>query len=131
MLLLVVDDNDMVRRTIARMLRRAGHIVIERDSPIGVSAVALREKPDAILLDYHMPAMRGDSLVAVIKKNPSLQSLPIILISAMENQNELISIADQAGVNAVVPKTLINQELIPAVERAVAKSRHATSAAKQ
>jgi len=58
-LLLVIDDDSMVRESLRFILRRRGYQVIVAESgPAGL--VAARDNPvDGVLLDYHMPIMNG------------------------------------------------------------------------
>jgi len=58
-LLLVIDDDSMVRESLRFILRRRGYQVIVADSgPTGLAAA--RDNPvDGVLLDYHMPVMNG------------------------------------------------------------------------
>lgn len=58
-LLLVIDDDSMVRESLRFILRRRGYqVVVAENGPVGLAAA--RENPvDGVLLDYHMPVMNG------------------------------------------------------------------------
>lgn len=62
--ILLVDDEDLVRRATSDMLRDMGHEVIETSSAIAALDI-VRERQDIELLisDYLMPGMRGDELI--------------------------------------------------------------------
>ena len=77
--ILVVDDEDLVRRATAEMLREMGHEVLEASS--GITALdTLRQRPEIELLvsDYLMPGMRGSELIRKAKRvRPGLRGLLI------------------------------------------------------
>jgi len=78
--ILVVDDEELVRRGTAEMLRGLGHRVIEADS--GAEALAtLAALPDieAVVTDYKMPRMDGAELAA--RLHQARPGLPTLLIS--------------------------------------------------
>jgi CheY-like chemotaxis protein len=58
-LLLVIDDDSMVRESLRFILRRRGYqVVVAENGPAGIAAA--RDNPvDGVLLDYHMPVMNG------------------------------------------------------------------------
>lgn len=80
--ILVVDDEPNVRRILATILRREGYDVAEAaDGPEGV-AVAVRERPDLVLMDLEMPYMNGFQAAELIKQEPGLEEVRIIAITA-------------------------------------------------
>jgi two-component system cell cycle sensor histidine kinase/response regulator CckA len=78
---LLVDDEVPLRRTLARFLTAKGYVVLEAND--GVEAVArldaLTNRPDAVISDIAMPHMNGVSLARLLRDRHG--DLPIILIS--------------------------------------------------
>jgi CheY-like chemotaxis protein len=68
--ILVVDDEEAIRKLIAVILQSAGHVVVSASN--GVEAVALfRSSPDEfdlILTDLRMPVMDGHQLVTLVRR---------------------------------------------------------------
>ena len=80
MSILVVDDEELVRRATAEMLRSLGHRVVEAEG--GEEALALLAKDvglDAVVTDYKMPRMDGGDLAHRIRADRP--DMPILLIS--------------------------------------------------
>jgi DNA-binding NtrC family response regulator len=79
--ILLIEDRDMVRHTIATMLVRCGHTVESTNS--GLTALdILRENPDyfqMVISDYTMPEINGKNLIAEIRTD--FPTLPIIIMS--------------------------------------------------
>jgi DNA-binding NtrC family response regulator len=74
--LLIVDDDDQLRQTLARRFKRQGMEVTEADSAEKALALAERIRCDVALLDLHLPGMSGIELLAQIKERlPELEAL--------------------------------------------------------
>jgi len=80
-LVLVIDDNDAVRRLLRFIVEKAGHAVIEaRDGEEGL-AVLKDRKPDLVLLDLDMPQMGGFEVCRHIKADPVTRLTPVVIVT--------------------------------------------------
>ncbi|MCU0411744.1 MAG: response regulator [Bacteroidetes bacterium] len=81
--ILVVDDEDSLRKSIAIMLRlRGGYEVLEAsDGLIGVDT-ALAEKPDLIISDVYMDNMNGFMMIDEIQSTPDGAKIPVIMMTS-------------------------------------------------
>lgn len=79
--LLVVDDDPILRECLEDLLRHQGYRVLTAaDGEEGLRLV--REKrPDLIVLDVALPVMDGFRVATLVKSDPALQRIPIILYS--------------------------------------------------
>ncbi|WAH38278.1 ATP-binding response regulator [Alicyclobacillus dauci] len=89
--LLVVEDDDMSREMVQKLLGREGYRVIEAEN--GREAVeTLRELgtdlPDAILLDLMMPIMDGFELLDILHDDEKWRSIPVVVLTARELTDE-------------------------------------------
>ncbi|MCA9690474.1 MAG: response regulator [Myxococcales bacterium] len=100
---LVVDDDPDQTEMVARVLTRRGFVVEAANSPFGVSNKARSFNPDLIILDVNIPALSGDQLVGLIRKNSQLDNTRIILFSAMD-EDELQRLARQVGADGCIQK---------------------------
>ena len=81
--ILVIDDDQQIRELVELSLKiTSGWRVIEATS--GSHAVErLREqRPDAILLDFHMPEMNGLDTLALLRETPEHRDIPVIAYTA-------------------------------------------------
>jgi two-component system response regulator AtoC len=119
---LVVDDEPLLRWSVAETLGPRGYEVIEAET--GDSAIrALMDAPgatDAVLLDLRLPDFSDLSLLAVMRQ--LAPSTPIILMTAYGTP-ELVDRAHHLGAFIVVNKPFEMNDLAPLVDRAVAGSR--------
>jgi len=112
-LILIADDNGLVRKLLRGMLERDGgwEVAGARDGREAVLK-AQELKPDAVILDLAMPVM--DGLEAAREIGKALPSAPVILYTIHDSPETALA-ATQAGVARVFPKTGSGQALIKTV----------------
>jgi CheY-like chemotaxis protein len=118
---LVVDDDDMVRTHLASLLSSAEHVVHSLPSAIGVTRAVLQHSIDVVTIDIAMPSLSGDKLAALLRQNPRLKNLGVVLISGRPSE-ELERIASEVSADAVVTKADSRTKFVAAVE--LAAKRH-------
>jgi adenylate cyclase len=106
--ILVVDDTDMNRRLLRRLLETIGHEVEEAgDGNEALERLRRADAPDidVILLDLEMPGLNGHDTLAALKADEALRDLPVIVISSID---ELASVVRciEAGAADYLPKTV-------------------------
>jgi CheY-like chemotaxis protein len=80
--ILIVDDDYELAETLSALLRDEGYRVLTSDNGKHGLARLKSERPDLLLTDFMMPSAGGGDLVAGVHESASLQSLPIIMMSA-------------------------------------------------
>jgi two-component system, chemotaxis family, chemotaxis protein CheY len=106
MKILVVDDFSTMRRIVRNLLVELGFsnpLIQEADD--GESAIAmLRSLPfDLVVTDWNMPNMTGIDLLRAIRAEGALKGLPVLMVTAENNRDQIIAAA-QAGVNGYIVK---------------------------
>ncbi|HAN45393.1 MAG TPA: response regulator [Cyanobacteria bacterium UBA8156] len=81
---LIVDDNEMNRDTLARRLRQQGFSSKMAVDGREALSIVRNEKFDLVLLDIMMPEVDGYEVLQTIKTDEGLRHIPVIMISAME-----------------------------------------------
>jgi signal transduction histidine kinase len=113
-LVLLVEDNPDMRALLVRTLRTRYRIAQARDGEEGL-AKAQKLLPDLILSDLMMPKMTGDELVTAVRKLPTLDSVPILLLSA-KNDEKLRTRTLETGAQDYVLKPFSSEELLARVQ---------------
>jgi two-component system chemotaxis response regulator CheY len=106
MKILVVDDFSTMRRIVRNLLVELGFsnpLIQEADD--GENAlVLLRSQPfDLVVTDWNMPNMTGIDLLRAIRAEESLKAMPVLMVTAENNRDQIIAAA-QAGVNGYIVK---------------------------
>lgn len=109
---LIADDDDVVRGSLAAVLQSEGYEVDEASDGIEAVSRALKHKPDLVLLDLNMP--HADGWTAFNNLDQVSPLLPVIVITARPNQYPE---AVRVGVDAFMEKPLNIPVLVKAVKR--------------
>ena len=78
---LVVDDENLVRRSMVRMLAASGYKVVDADNGQAALQVLGAQQIDVVLMDVDMPGRSGLQTLQDIRGNPLLKHIPVILMS--------------------------------------------------
>lgn len=80
---LVVDDQPEIRMVLRRMLESVGCRVLVAGGGAEGLELARAESPDLVILDLIMPEMSGWELLRIIKEDPILQTIPVMVVSIL------------------------------------------------
>jgi response regulator NasT len=116
----VAEDESLIRLDIVEILRDNGYEVVG-EAGDGETAVALATelRPDLVIMDVKMPQLDGISAAERLSKG---HIAPVVLLTAF-SQKELVERASEAGALAYVVKPFTPNDLLPAIE--IALARHA------
>ncbi|HET6837550.1 MAG TPA: response regulator, partial [Gemmatimonadales bacterium] len=121
--ILVVDDTEANRYTIARILRKEGFEVQEAED--GVKGLALVDDDlDLVILDIRMPEMDGYEVCRRIKADPELQPIPILHISATYTGTSDIAYGLESGADGYLTHP-VDPDVLVATVRAFLRLRKA------
>lgn len=112
--ILVVEDDDDAREAIADLLRRHGYVVDTAADGAQAASKVEREPPDLVLSDVWMPNGGGFELVRALRARPASAHIPIILISALDEQARRVAGLD-LGADDYLPKPVGSAELLARV----------------
>jgi DNA-binding response OmpR family regulator len=108
--ILIVDDDVEITTLLNTILSLSGFdISVINDSTLAMEA-AESMKPDLFILDLMMPQPNGFELCRMIRSNPNLINIPIIIITAMDDLDSK-NIAYAAGANDYLSKPFDQEEL--------------------
>jgi two-component system cell cycle response regulator len=116
--ILTVDDSKTIRMIVAKAFKDYDCTVLEADNGVVGLAVAGREKPDLILLDYTMPVMDGFEVLARLRSDQDLKSTPVIMLTAEAGRDTVVKIA-KLGVRDYLIKPFKEDLLLERVKRVV------------
>jgi len=115
----VVDDSRLSRFFHMKCLRRNGikPLEIVPDNLTNVLKTLEQTRPDALLLDFLMPAFRGDALIRALRASEVtyLRELPILMITA-HHPDDLTGLGSQAENVDVLFKPLLPEHLVIKVQ---------------
>lgn len=110
----VADDNADMRDYISRLLRGKYELEVAFDGGEALAA-AQRRRPDIIVSDIMMPRMDGFALLAAVRQDPNLKTVPVILLSARAGDEARVD-GIQQGADDYLVKPFSGRELVARLE---------------
>jgi CheY-like chemotaxis protein len=119
--ILLVDDDEMSRQAVQRMLERAGHAVESTGNGREAIDRFAAGEVDLLITDLIMPEMDGLEIIQEVRrKDPGARILAISGGGRVQAE-EYLSVARKFGAVEVLPKPFASQDLKAAVDRALGK----------
>ena len=117
MKILIADDDRLVRVMLTDLLSELGHTVVQAENGAEAVALAAREAPELLILDFLMPKLSGlDALLEIRRGRP----VPAVLLTAI-NEGSLRGLDGVDQVGALLQKPFSRRTL----ERAIAAALQA------
>jgi DNA-binding response OmpR family regulator len=85
--ILVADDEPITRMLVKLLLEREHYDVMEATNGDQAVEIALRERPNLVLIDLNMPVMDGYQAIHFLRKTLSMATLPIIVLTAEDGDS--------------------------------------------
>ena len=118
--ILIVDDEESVRRLVRRVLGD-DYIVLEVADGEEAVQITQKSKPDLVLMDIMMPRKDGYAALSEIKTNPDTKSTPVAMLSGIGFELNK-KLADGFGVSGYITKPFDSKELLKTVGKFVKAS---------
>lgn len=117
--LLVVDDHNLFRRGLIALLKQDGRFdVVGEAADLGQALRSAGQmEPDMVLLDNHLPGVRGIDGIGALKQ--AFTRARILMLTVSENEEDLAA-AMQAGADGYLLKTVESDQLCQAIVRVLA-----------
>ncbi|MBN1290339.1 MAG: response regulator [Candidatus Latescibacteria bacterium] len=114
----IVDDDYSFRKAVDRILSTNGYCTVEVSRSIPVIKTIIKEKPDLILLDLHMPKAGGIEIMRTMKRMKI--NIPVVVISGLLNDLDFRILRDY-GVHHFLAKPVDLHTLISKVKEVLSQ----------
>ncbi len=81
--ILVVDDEPTILELLVELLREEGHMLLGAVDGVAAREILQRTVPNLVITDAMMPRLDGPGLIRWMRKQPELQAVPVIVLSAV------------------------------------------------
>jgi len=116
--ILVVDDEKDLVELISYNLEKEGYSVFKAYNGEEALQVAESQKPDLVILDLMLPGMQGMEVCQLIRKNPAISTLPIIMVTAKGDEIDRI-LGLEMGADDYITKPFSVRELLARVRAVI------------
>lgn len=86
--ILLVDDEEGIRKILREVLKVKGFIIEEAKNGEEALEKVSKNKPDLIILDYHMPGLNGWEVYKLLKERKTTRNIPVIILSGYTSLKE-------------------------------------------
>jgi two-component system, cell cycle response regulator DivK len=118
--ILLVDGHRDNREMYTEYLRTRGYQVVPCANSKQCFDLAVSRRPDLILLELRMDGMSGIEVIAHLKSEKSLASVPVVALTASVLPFQRAE-AMAAGFDKVIPKPCLPQDLVTEIEKILSK----------
>jgi EAL domain-containing protein (putative c-di-GMP-specific phosphodiesterase class I)/DNA-binding NarL/FixJ family response regulator len=108
------DDDEHLRAFFRSALEPAGFKVLTARNGRGALDIIRSERVDVLLLDLHMPELGGFGTLQILRADPALRTLPVIVVTGSAGESERLAGLD-AGADDVIAKPVSVAELVARV----------------
>lgn len=113
---LVIADSDEMRNHLASLLGQEGFVVFEQPSAIGATRSIRENAIRAVVVDVTVPGIRSDKLVSLMRENPRLEGLVIVVVTA-NTVDPGLDTGGLARVDAAIERSSVELRLAPLMAR--------------
>ncbi len=115
-MIMVVDDDRLFVEAIEKFLRASGYDVAKAFDGEECLKVARENWPDLILLDVLMPKMNGFEAIMKLKEDSKTASVPIIVLSGMDDKKDAVAALLVAGAVGYITKPYNTKDLLEKIK---------------
>jgi CheY-like chemotaxis protein len=119
---IIVEDEPDTAEMFAEMMNISGYTVFKSYGGTAALNLITNHKPDAVVLDVMMPDLSGLEVLRFIRRDPRLEHIPVILVSAKSMPNDIKDGID-AGASMYLTKPVSYNDLKSAVDQVLGGSR--------
>lgn len=123
---LYAEDEAPLRGLVEFWLGDAGYRVLLAADGAEALALVRAEHPDLVITDAMMPNLSGDELVEIMKSDPDLREIPIVMATAAASPLRIERMLER-GCHAVLGKPLDEESFLAAAAAALAAAEEPTS----
>jgi len=114
--ILIIEDDKFIRDLISTKLAQENYEVLEAKSgKEGIQKIK-KEKPDLVLLDLILPEIDGFEVLARIKTDPTIASIPVVILSNLDQKEHIQKCEKMGAVAYFVKAHLTPTELIEKIK---------------
>jgi len=121
--ILIIDDDDELNRLLKAYLEKVGYEVVSSLNPVDGIEMALKQKPDFIILDVMMPGMDGFEVCRTIRQE---SNVPILMLTARGEVTDRV-VGLEFGADDYMPKPFEPRELDARIKAILRRSNKTES----
>jgi CheY-like chemotaxis protein len=122
--ILLVEDEDQLRRVMKDLLEREGYAIVEAADGVQALEQVDRHNPDVILLDLNLPGMDGYGVLQHLRSRPGTSTVPVIVLTAKGDEDNEVRVL-KLGADDFLTKPFRARALSARLESVISRRRSA------
>jgi DNA-binding response OmpR family regulator len=114
--ILIVDDEADLRSALGSALQGEGYEVVEAINGEEGLAMAIKEKPDLILLDLIMPKLDGFGMMEQLREDAWGKNAKVVLLSVLDDVDTISKVLNRGGYDYIVKTDWKLQEIVEKIK---------------
>jgi len=119
---LLVDDEDQLRRVMKDLLERVGYDVVEASDGADAIQQVDQHTPDILVLDLNLPGLDGYGVISHLRSRPATEKIPIIVLTAKGDEDNEVRVFE-LGADDFLSKPFRARALSARIQAVLARSR--------
>jgi CheY-like chemotaxis protein len=119
---LLVEDEDQLRRVMKDLLERDGYTVAEARDGVQALDQVDRFAPDVIILDLNLPGLDGYSVLTQLRSRPTTRSIPVVVLTAKGDEDNEVRVFEM-GADDFITKPFRAKALSARLEAVLGRHR--------
>jgi DNA-binding response OmpR family regulator len=120
--LLVIDDDPVMRKVLTLLLHKDFFVTVQSSGKEGV-AFAWANRPDAVVLDMHMPGWDGVETLSAIRQHPALCDIPVLILSSDDADEQIVRAKEFGADDYLVKTSQLRELLVPRLKALLRSAR--------
>jgi DNA-binding response OmpR family regulator len=125
MKILLIDDDTLIRRSVARVLIQNGHDVVTAEDGLRGMEQYHRQKFDVIVTDIYMPRQEGIETILTLRRADARTKIIAISGGGNTGNTDALEMARLLGANAIIEKPFRTDQLLAKVEEVMREPEEA------
>ncbi|OGD53274.1 hypothetical protein A3J78_00940 [Candidatus Beckwithbacteria bacterium RBG_13_35_6] len=114
---LIIEDDPLINKIYKTRLSKDGHQVELADNGKDGLVLALKIKPDVVLLDIMLPQVSGLDVLKELKKTPSTAKIPVIVYSNLSKEEEINKAKKLGASEYIIKANMSPHQLVAKIEK--------------
>jgi DNA-binding response OmpR family regulator len=119
---LLVEDEDQLRRVMKDLLEREGYIVAEARDGVQALDEVDRHAPDIVVLDLNLPGLDGYSVLRQLRSRPATRGIPVMVLTAKGDEDNEVRVFE-LGADDFITKPFRARALSARLEAVLGRHR--------
>jgi DNA-binding response OmpR family regulator len=119
---LLVEDEDQLRRVMKDLLEREGYIVAEAQDGVQALDQVDRFNPDVIILDLNLPGLDGYGVLSQLRSRPATRDIPVVVLTAKGDEDNEVRVFE-LGADDFITKPFRARALSARLEAVLGRHR--------